>query len=333
MNTTTPLSTILVRCPQALALAATLVAGAAMAYPIDSQFVIDSAQSTLQVKVSAFGDTDLDTNALAGTIDARFDFGSSGSLPTSAGVNITGADVSTDGDYHLSLGFPPFLGVTIDATDLGADFTTPAPPAPLTKIVGPGTVYQFDAANFLLSVNEGMVVVSGSANQSRDLSQSPIEGSAPVGTLGTISFTTGGVNGPFTRLDGVLNLPIQITETTNVSGFDVTTTASGTIRATTSFYVALSGIPGDFDLDGDADGADLARWRTGYGTGSAVIQGNADGDSDVDGNDFLIWQRNVGVTPPPIAATVPEPNAAALFCFALALAAARFRGAMLPIWL
>jgi len=51
----------------------------------------------------------------------------------------------------------------------------------------------------------------------------------------------------------------------------------------------------DFDSDGDVDGADLAKWRTGFGSIGAPTraQGNTDGDGDVDGADFLFWQRSL----------------------------------------
>lgn len=80
----------------------------------------------------------------------------------------------------------------------------------------------------------------------------------------------------------------------------------------------IDGVPGDFDTNGEVDGGDLAQWRAGFGTASAVRrQGDADGDGDVDGADFLTWQRTLGtnVAAPPKTANsvgVPEPASAAL---------------------
>ncbi len=50
---------------------------------------------------------------------------------------------------------------------------------------------------------------------------------------------------------------------------------------------------GDFDLDGDVDGADFLIWQANFpdlsGT-ATVTDGDANGDGNVDGADFLIWQ-------------------------------------------
>jgi GH25 family lysozyme M1 (1,4-beta-N-acetylmuramidase) len=60
---------------------------------------------------------------------------------------------------------------------------------------------------------------------------------------------------------------------------------------------SLGPLPGDFDGDGDVDGADLSAWQAGYG-------------SELDGAQFLLWQRHYtgnlsGVS---AAAVVPEPS-------------------------
>lgn len=80
----------------------------------------------------------------------------------------------------------------------------------------------------------------------------------------------------------------------------------------------VEGIPGDFNTDGEVDGADLTLWRANIRAAGAVRrQGDADGDRDVDGADFLAWQRTRGtnVAAPPRtsgASPVPEPESAAL---------------------
>ncbi len=81
-------------------------------------------------------------------------------------------------------------------------------------------------------------------------------------------------------------------------------------------------VPGDFDTDGDVDGADLNEWRFDYALNA---DSDADGDGDSDGADFLAWQRNLGAGLPavPAAESVPEPNACALFALGLPLVRAR----------
>jgi hypothetical protein len=67
---------------------------------------------------------------------------------------------------------------------------------------------------------------------------------------------------------------------------------------------------GDFDLDGDVDGADFVAWQTNFPkeSGATRAEGDADGDGDVDGADFVVWQTNFPFTPGPGAAPVPEPQ-------------------------
>jgi GH25 family lysozyme M1 (1,4-beta-N-acetylmuramidase) len=84
---------------------------------------------------------------------------------------------------------------------------------------------------------------------------------------------------------------------------------------------------GDFDRDGDVDGADLSIWQRNVGlSGAAALfsRGNADGDWDVDAADLAIWKRDFAAAAAPAAAAIPEPTTAALVLVAIApLAAAR----------
>jgi hypothetical protein len=80
-------------------------------------------------------------------------------------------------------------------------------------------------------------------------------------------------------------------------------------------------IAGDFDLDGDVDGADFLAWQRGFGiTGTATVaQGDADGNHSVDGADLAIWRQNFGSGASVAAASaVPEPSAALLAIGAIA---------------
>ena len=65
-----------------------------------------------------------------------------------------------------------------------------------------------------------------------------------------------------------------------------------------------TGLPGNFDGDGDVDGEDLLIWETAFGVDDS---GDANGDGDTDGADFLIWQRSFG-SGSVAAGAVPEPS-------------------------
>lgn len=58
-------------------------------------------------------------------------------------------------------------------------------------------------------------------------------------------------------------------------------------------------IPGDFDSDGDVDGADFVAWQTHFPTaaGATLATGDADADGDVDGADFVVWQTHFPTSP------------------------------------
>jgi hypothetical protein len=79
--------------------------------------------------------------------------------------------------------------------------------------------------------------------------------------------------------------------------------------------------PGDFDGDGDVDGADFVAWQTNFpkATGATLAEGDADADGDVDGADFVVWQTNFPFTPSPGTAAVPEPAAICSAIVALAV--------------
>jgi autotransporter-associated beta strand protein len=91
--------------------------------------------------------------------------------------------------------------------------------------------------------------------------------------------------------------------------------------------LVASAHPGDFDSDGDVDGADFVAWQTNFPTagGATLAQGDADGDGDVDGADFVVWQTNFPFSPSPGASPVPEPQSVIPLGIAAIIAVGRWR--------
>ena len=84
-------------------------------------------------------------------------------------------------------------------------------------------------------------------------------------------------------------------------------------------------VPGDYNLSGFVDGADLDVWQAAFGQVGAGLAADGDMNDAVDGADFLLWQRHVveGLDPCPgggacVVAVVPEPTALFLAFTAIA---------------
>ncbi|MBA3483696.1 MAG: hypothetical protein H0T51_17955 [Pirellulales bacterium] len=94
------------------------------------------------------------------------------------------------------------------------------------------------------------------------------------------------------------------------------------------FEGSVGPLPGDFNGDGVVDAADLASWKTGFGTiaGGARSQGDADGDHDVDGGDLLTWQRQLGSSAPAVSSNAAVPEPATLLLIIVATASIRRMG-------
>jgi hypothetical protein len=91
-------------------------------------------------------------------------------------------------------------------------------------------------------------------------------------------------------------------------------------------------IAGDFDADGDVDGADFLNWQLQVGASVPPGTGaDATGDGQVDGLDLVEWSANLGAaSSTAAAASIPEPAAGALASLSLvALAVSRRRLASL----
>jgi hypothetical protein len=137
-----------------------------------------------------------------------------------------------------------------------------------------------------------------------DTTASGASGDAPVyGAL----FNVGGFSG----VNGGFGIALKFAEGIEIHGIKITS-YSGAIYIDEVFGVIGSSplVPGDFDSDGDVDGADFVAWQTNFpkASGATLDEGDADGDGDVDGADFVVWQTNFPFTPSPGQTPIPEPQ-------------------------
>ncbi len=79
----------------------------------------------------------------------------------------------------------------------------------------------------------------------------------------------------------------------------------------------IAGLPpqtsvGDYDIDGDVDGADYLVWQREFGTAVSRHGSGADGnmDGNVDAADYVIWRHNFAVVAESAGVPVPEPRSA-----------------------
>jgi hypothetical protein len=84
---------------------------------------------------------------------------------------------------------------------------------------------------------------------------------------------------------------------------------------------------GDFDGDGDVDGADFQEWQRNFGsqvTEFSFSGADGNGNGVVDAADYVVWRHNFNSGENASSAGVPEPQAAMLVLVAfVALASGR----------
>jgi len=108
----------------------------------------------------------------------------------------------------------------------------------------------------------------------------------------------GGIDGPYTIDD------VALLTTTLTKAFEVSIPSE---FAQNHLRIAP---PGDFDNDGDADGADFLKWQRARGSADPMVDANVDGI--VDGLDLAIWASSFGAKASGMSTAVPEPAGWAL---------------------
>jgi hypothetical protein len=146
-------------------------------------------------------------------------------------------------------------------------------------------------------------------------------GAIPAGVYGVGLYIKGLDEGnPLTPFESSARLAVTF-RTPGFSNSDTFTLNA----ARMAIFSAATTVPGDFDSDGDVDGADFVAWQTNFPTadGATLNMGDADGDFDVDGADFVVWQTHFPTSSLPGGAPVPEPSGIAIAMIAaVALSAA-----------
>jgi autotransporter-associated beta strand protein len=184
-------------------------------------------------------------------------------------------------------------GLTVNPGGVFAPGTSPGTMTLGGLTMTPGATLNFeigDAARDRIMLTGGNVTLAGTLNISLLDGFTPAMGQ----TFPLFEGSIGSITGAF----DVVNAPIF-----NNLSFDVVQNGNSLVlRVGESSY-----LPGDFNRDGNVDGADLANWKAGFGA-ATHMQGDADADTDVDGADFLTWQRQLGMGSAPVSTAIPEPG-------------------------
>lgn len=295
------------------------VTDAAGQQQVPVEFSINNAASEVAIDLSIPGSSDSDASPVSGSLLATLDVDTTGGTPNITGIEFTGGDFTNDEPFDFSLTVL-FLTANLQGTELVGSPSTPAPPSVVTQDAADGTMFQYDAADHLLTIHDGLITVTGAINESLDLSQEPVSGMAPAGSFATIELTPSGMVGTMTEFSATLTQPTLFSDTFDIDAvittLPVTVDVSGQVIATASFALELGGGglgPGDYNGGGVVEQADLdlvlLNWGIELADPASVgwINNLPNGVVDQEELDGVLLNWGAGSAPAAAAAGVPEP--------------------------
>lgn len=127
-----------------------------------------------------------------------------------------------------------------------------------------------------------------------------------------------GLNNPATNPRGVIT---HVTGAAAAAPFLGSGAALPSIGRLTLSRQSITGLPGDFNGDGQVTAADLENWREQFGQTAGTLSADGNSDGRVDAADYTIWRDAL----PAGATAVPEPATALLVAFAMGFTGTRRR--------
>jgi hypothetical protein len=198
---------------------------------VTGQTGINRLTITVGATAGGFTASDTETTTVTGSINATFNANPASGATTA--MTITGGSIAmTDMRFQLKALFIITVADISTAGMRGTAYTPPPVPATVTATATGGT---FDAALHRVLINQGTITGSITATNpptpvNSNFATSPVEG-AGVGT-GTVTMVPGAFSANHRTMQVTIEMPVDFTDTQDLSGTPVSVRVQGTIRAT-----------------------------------------------------------------------------------------------------